>query len=239
MKLLINKITIYLSMILLFSCTAADLNRTAQLLEGALTTGDISAGLKQALEIGIKEGSNKLSATNGYLNSPYKILLPKEAQQVIEKLSFIPGWNSVEKTITQKLNRAAEDAAKSAAPIFVDAITKMSFNDAKNILMGPRNSATNYLHSATFNPLYAEFQPVIVNSLNKFGALDYWADAVKTYNQIPFVTKLNPKLDDYVANKALDGLFSMVEKKEAGIRTDVNQRTTALLKQVFAQQDGR
>ncbi len=220
------------------SCSSADLNRVLGTIgEGGLTTAQIASGLKQALEIGIKEGATKLSGLDGYYKSPYKIFLPEEAQKVVDKLSFVPGWNNVEAEITKKLNRAAEDAAKSAAPIFVDAITSMSFDDALNILMGEQNAATNYLNKRTYDALYRAFQPVILESLNKFGALDYWADAVNTYNKIPFVNKLNPRIDDYVANKALDGLFGMVAKKELKIRSDVSARTTDLLRKVFAKQD--
>ncbi len=218
----------------IFSCSSADLNRVlGTLSDTPLSTSQIANGLKQALKIGIKDGATKLSALDGYYKSPYKIFLPEEARSVVDKLSFIPGWTNVESEITKKLNRAAEDAAKSAGPIFVAAITSMSFDDALNILMGQKNAATTFLHGRTYDPLYNEFQPVILTSLNKFGALDYWADAVNTYNKIPFVTKLNPKIDDYVANRALDGLFSMVEIKESDIRTDVSQRTTDLLKKVF------
>ena len=103
--------------------------------------------------------------------------------------------------------------------------------------MGDKDAATQYLHRVTYNSLYSEFNPVIVNSLNKFGALDYWESAVNKYNSIPFVTKVNPDLADHVTEKALVGLFDVVEQKELGIRTDISQRTSALLKKVFAQQD--
>ena len=105
------------------------------------------------------------------------------------------------------------------------------------ILMGEKNAATLYLHDRTYQHLYDEFKPEIIKSLNKFGALDYWTDAVNAYNKIPFVKKMNPELEDYVATKSLGSLFNQVEKQELKIRTDINSRTTDLLKRVFAKQD--
>ena len=212
---------------------------TLQQLSGGLepTTAEIGQGLKQALELGISEGATLLSQRDGYFKSQYKILLPAEARKVTDKLKFIPGFSDVENVVLEKLNRAAEDAAASAKPIFVNAIREMTFEDALNILMGPDNAATQYLDLKTHDPLYNEFHPVIVASLNKFNAIEYWADAVNAYNKIPLVEKVNPSLDQYVTEKALDGLFGMVAKKELQIRTDINSRTTDLLKKVFAKQD--
>lgn len=203
----------------------------------ALTSGEIASGLKQALEFGITEGATKLSQQDGYFKSAYKILLPPEARKVTEKLKSIPGFTNVENIILEKINRGAEDAAKKAAPIFKNAITSMTFNDALGILMGNQNAATRYLQNATTNQLYAEFNPVIAESLDKFSARKYWADAVNAYNKIPLVEKANPDLDDYVTKQALTGLFSMVEKKEIEIRSNIASRTTDLLKKVFAKQD--
>lgn len=212
---------------------------TLQQIAGSLepTNAEIGQGLKQALEIGISEGATLLSQRDGYFKSPYKILLPAEARRVTDKLKFIPGFSDVENIILEKLNRAAEDAATSAKPIFVSAIKQMTFDDALNILMGPQNAATQYLDQKTHAPLYTEFHPVVVTSLNKFNAIEYWADAVNAYNKIPLVEKVNPSLDQYVTEAALDGLFAMVEKKEIQIRTDISSRTTELLKKVFAKQD--
>ena len=201
------------------------------------TSAEIGQGLKQALEFGISEGAALLAQKDGYFKSEYKILLPAEARKVTDRLKFIPGFNDVENIILEKLNRAAEDAAASAKPIFVNAIREMTFDDALNILMGPQNAATQYLDQKTHVPLYNEFHPVVVTSLNKFNAIQYWADAVNAYNKIPLVEKVNPSLDQYVTEAALDGLFGMVAKKELQIRTDINSRTTDLLKKVFAKQD--
>ncbi len=240
---MIKKFTAFvmiLSCLTLSSCTQL-LDAAGQVLgDGSgLTTQQIGMGLKQALELGITEGANKLSLKDGYFKSPYKVLLPEEAQKVTQRLSQIPGFQDVEQKLLEKINRGAEDAAKKAAPIFKSAITQMTFQDATQILMGNNNAATNYLQGATQTKLYNEFNPVIVNSLNKFGALDYWTEVVTNYNKIPLVKKINPRLDDHITTKALDGLFKMVEKKEMGIRTNINERKTDLLKKVFAKQDNK
>lgn len=220
------------------SCDPAALQQVMDTLgTGELTNGEVSNGLKQALEVGITKGSQQLSKQNGYYKSPYKILLPAEARKVTDKLKVIPGFSDVEDVILEKINRGAEDAAKKAKPIFVTAIKSMSFGDAMDILLGQQNSATTYLNRTTYNPLYKEFNPVIVKSLDKFNARKYWSDVVGKYNSLPFVEKLNPKLDDYVTKEALKGLFSMVEKEEKNIRTNIRARTTDLLKKVFARQD--
>lgn len=235
-----KKVSVFLFALLFFACTPAELeNALGTVLSngGSLSSQEVGSGLKQALNFGISKGSDRLSSTNGYYKSIYKILLPKEARQVTDKLKVIPGFTNVEDVILEKINRAAEDAAKKAKPIFVGAIKQMSFQDAMGILMGNKNAATSYLDRTTRNKLYGEFEPVIVNSLNKFNAIDYWADAVNAYNKIPLVKKVNPKLDDYVTTSALNGLFGMVEKEELNIRSNLSARTTDLLKRVFAKQD--
>ncbi|MCB9304420.1 MAG: DUF4197 domain-containing protein [Lewinellaceae bacterium] len=236
-----KKIAIVMMILSLSACTAQQIQSTLDTLGGAsgLTTAEIGSGLKQALEFGIGEGAQRLSQKDGYFKSPYKILLPPEARKVTDKLKNVPGFSSLEADILEKINRGAEDAAKKAKPIFVDAIRQMTFSDAMDILMGADNAATQYLNRTTNSKLYQEFNPVIIESLDKFNARKYWADAVNAYNKIPFVDKANPDLDDYVTNEALKGLFSMVEKKELQIRTDVSARTTDLLKKVFAKQDNK
>ena len=135
------------------------------------------------------------------------------------------------------LNRAAEDAVKEATPIFVDAVKQMTFNDAKNILMGNESSATTYLQNTTSNALYAKFNPVIKNSFAKVGADKVWTNIITKYNSIPLVKKVNPDLTDYTTNKAMEGVFKMVAVEEKEIRTNLNARSSDLLKKVFALQD--
>ena len=238
---MIKKITALLIIASLMGCTAQQIQSTLDTLAGAqgLTSAEVGAGLKQALEFGISEGAERLSRQDGYFKSPYKILLPPEARKITDKLQNVPGFRSVEETILEKINRGAEDAAKKAKPIFVSAIKQMTFADAMDILMGQDDAATQYLHRTTFDALYQEFNPVIVESLDKFNARQYWADAVNTYNSLPLVEKANPDLGDYVTQEALKGLFAMVEKKERNIRNDISARTTDLLKKVFAKQDNK
>lgn len=223
----------------LMSCDPAALQRMLDEVAEAntLTTAEIAKGLKEALSIGVEKGVQTLAKQDGFYKTAYKIMLPTEAQNLTNKLSNIPGFNQVEDIILEKINRSAEDAVKRASPIFASAITTMSFNDAMNILMGEKNSATQYLHHSTYQGLYNEFKPEVVKSLNKFGALDYWSDAVNAYNSIPFVKKMNPELQDYVVSKALESLFDQVEKRELKIRTDLSSRSSDLLKRVFAKQD--
>ena len=201
-------------LILLSSCDEATLKKVMDAANAAtgteLTTAEIAQGLKQALQKGVESGVTYLSKTDGFYQSPYKIFLPEEAQKVVDKLKFVPGFDQVEEVILEKINRSAEDAVKKATHIFTDAITSMTINDAMGILMGENNAATTYLNQKTYNPLFGEFQPVIVNSLNKYNALDYWTDAVTAYNKIPFVTKVNPKLEDYITEKALKSLFDRI-----------------------------
>ena len=227
----------------LLSCDPAALDAALGTLTqgtgGGLSQQTIGQGLKQALDIGIQQGATKLSAENGFVNSPYKILLPPEARKVTDKLQGVPGFSNLEAKIIEKVNEGASDAAKKAYPIFRDAITQMTFTDALNILKGDKNAATQYLRRVTTDQLYQEFNPIIVQSLDKFGARKIYGDAVNTYNKLPFNggDTVNNDLDDYVTRQALDGLFGMVAKKELDIRQNVSARTTDLLRQVFAAQD--
>lgn len=197
---------------------------------------DISKGLKEALDKGVESAVNQLSADNGYLSSQYKILIPEDAQKVIDKVKMIPGFEDVETKLINQMNKAAEIAAKKATPIFAKAITDMSFADAKNILTGPENAATTYLSNSSRQALFTEFMPIIQSSLDEVNARSYWKSITTAYNKIPFVKKMNPDLDNHVNNKALDGLFGVIAVKEKGIRTDVNQRTSDLLMKVFGNQ---
>ena len=222
----------------LVSCDPQDLQRVLDSVnQGPLTEIDISNGLKEALQFGVDNSVNFLSAEDGFYKSVYKIVLPEEANIVIDKLSIVPGFDNLEEELIKRINRAAEDAASKAGPIFIDAVRGITFDDAMNILMGEQNAATQYLHGKTYNQLYDTFKPVLIESLNKFNALDYWGDAVTAYNKLPFVKDVNPDLADHINQKALYGLFDLIEEKELGIRSDISQRTTALLQRVFAEQD--
>lgn len=226
------------------SCTPEALSQVLDVVSAGTGTGEIPltqdqiiAGLKEALVKGAVNGSSTVSALNGYYENPsIKILFPEEAQKVEQKLRDI-GMGSLVDDLIEKVNHSAEDAAKEAAPIFKSAITSMTVTDAMDILMGSETAATDYLRKTTTAGLYSSFEPVIVKHLNNRGALDKWTDVVTTYNKIPFVQKLNPSLQDHVTNKAIDGLFQMIAKEETLIRQNPLERTTDLLKKVFAKQD--
>lgn len=196
-----------------------------------------SLGLKEALNVGIQVAVDELSAEGGYLNSQFKILIPEEAQKVISTVKKVPGFTDIEDKLISKMNEAAEHAAKKATPIFVNAIKQMTVRDATSILFGEKNAATMYLQQTSRQALYDAFMPIIQSSLDEVNARTYWASAVEAYNKIPFQRKLNPALDDHVNQKGLDGLFGLIEQKEAGIRGDASQRTSPLLKEVFGRLD--
>lgn len=201
------------------------------------TIAEIGQGLKEALSNGITKGVNVLSARDGYFKSAYKILLPEEARKVTDKLRAVPGFTNLENELLEKINRGAEDAAKEAGPIFLNAIKAMTIQNAANILMGADNAATQYLQGTTSQQLYDKFNPKIVASLDKIGANSLWTKAADTYNKIPLVTKVNNDLDDYVTKEALKGLFAKVAEEEKNIRRNKLFRTSDLLKKVFAKQD--
>jgi hypothetical protein len=204
---------------------------------GGIGKIDISGGLKEALNNGISKQVSKLTATDGfYKNEAVKILLPEELRKVDSRLRKI-GLSSLADEGLILLNRAAEDAVKEATPIFVDAVRNMSFADAKGILMGNESSATSYLQNSTSTALYGKFNPVIKNSFDKVGADQVWTNIITKYNSIPFVSKVNPDLTDYVTNQAMNGVFKMIAIEEKSIRTDLNSRTSVLLQSVFALQD--
>jgi len=204
---------------------------------GSLSADEMSGGLKEALQLGVGEAVDRLSAENGYLESPYKILLPEEARQVVDKLKMVPGFTNVEQELIQRVNRAAELAAREATPIFTDAITQMTFRDAADILTGEQDAATQYLHRSTHDKLFTAFEPIVIDALDEVNARTYWREATTAYNRLPFVRRVETELDDYVTEEALSGLFGLIEKKESEIRTDIGSRTSPLLKKVFAQQD--
>lgn len=198
---------------------------------------DIAGGLKEALNKGINEQVTKLTATDGfYKNQAVKILLPEELQKVDKTLRKM-GMSKLADDGIKALNRAAEDAVKESTPIFVDAVKNITINDAKSILLGKEDAATNYLQTSTRNPLYVKFNPVVKESIGKVGADVIWNNIIKKYNNLPLVTKVNPDINDYVTNKALDGVFKMISLEEKNIRTNLNSRTSDLLKKVFALQD--
>ena len=210
------------------------MNNTQQ--TGALSSLDISNGLKQALELGISQGVDLLSQKDCYYGSSLaKILFPEPLQKVDKTLRSI-GLGSLADEGVKLLNRAAEDAVTQAKPIFINAVKNLSFSDATAILTGGKNAATEYLKSTTTQSLVQAFSPKIEASLSKVGADQVWNNIITKYNSIPLVTKVEPNLTSYVTEKAIDGLFLQIAQKEEDIRTNISSRTTPLLQKVFAKQ---
>jgi len=202
-----------------------------------LSNADIAAGLRQALDQGIDQQVTKLTQTDGFFkNELVKILLPEELRKVDKGLRDIGLGNLADEGL-KVLNRAAEDAVGEATPIFVNAVKEITFRDAKNILLGEDNAATEYLVGRTQTELYNKFQPVINKSFNKVGADQIWSNLINKYNAIPFTSNVNPDLTDYVTKEALSGVYKMIAVEEKDIRTKISSRSTDLLKKVFALQD--
>lgn len=230
----------FLVLILFFNLTScAELQDVVNKLPqgGGLSNADIASGLRQALDFGIDKQVSKLTQTDGFFkNELVKILLPDELKKVDKTLRDI-GLGKLADEGLKILNRAAEDAVKEATPIFVGAVKGITFTDAKNILLGNDNAATQYLTSKTQNELYEKFHPVINSSFSKVGADRIWGNLINKYNALPLTNDVNPDLTDYVTGEALKGVYTMIAVEEKEIRTKLSSRTTDLLKKVFALQD--
>jgi hypothetical protein len=235
-----KKILILIPFLFVFLCSCDTLNQVAQSTVNQLgnpTNLEISNGLKQALELGTSKSSDRLSTVNGFFsNAAVKILFPPEAQKVEKTLRSI-GLGKLADNVILSLNRAAEDAAGKAKPIFVSAIKQMTLRDVTNILLGNQDAATQYFKRTTTSQLATSFKPVIQTSLNNVGATKYYGDAAAAYNKVPFVSKVNPDISDYVTQKAIDGLFVEIAKEELNIRQNLGARTTPLLQKVFGYYD--
>jgi hypothetical protein len=202
---------------------------------GGLSENEIVLGLKEALNVGISNGSAEASKVDGFFkNELIKIAVPPEAQKVAETLRKMGLGAEVDK-FTLSLNRAAEDAAKKSKPIFVKAITSMTVPDALGILKGQDDAATQYLKKSTNAELFKTFFPVVDSTLKLNKATQYYADIVNTYNQIPLVKKVNPNLKEYATQKTIDGLYVLIAQEEKKIRKDPVARVSDLLKKVFSQ----
>lgn len=202
-----------------------------------LSNEEIGNGLRAALDKGISKQVSLLTKTDGFFkNDLVKILMPEELQKVDKTLRDIGLGNLADEGL-KVLNRAAEDAVAEATPIFVNAVKEISFNDAKGILLGNEQAATNYLKERTTTDLYAKFNPVIKTSFEKVGADKVWASLISKYNAIPLTSNVNPDLTDYVTQEALKGVYTMIAVEEKEIRNKASSRTTDLLKKVFALQD--
>jgi hypothetical protein len=198
-----------------------------------LTNTEAANGLKEALIQGISKGSDQASKTDGFnLNSLIRIPFPPDAQKMATTLRKIGLGSQVDK-FELSLNRGAEDAAKSAKPIFINAIKSLSFSDVWNILTGQKDAATQYLKRTTTSQLTTAFMPIMQQSLEKVDATKYYSSLSTTYNKLPLVTPVQTDLNQYATGKAIDGLFTLIAQEEADIRENPVARTTSLLKKVF------
>ncbi|MDM1298972.1 DUF4197 domain-containing protein [Empedobacter falsenii] len=203
-----------------------------------LSNATVASGLKEALSLGLTDGIKSLGQKNGfYNNSVAKILMPEELQNVEKTLRSL-GMGSLADKGIKLLNSAAEDAVSEAAPIFVNAVTSMTITDAKDILLGGNNSATNYLKLKTTSELTKAFQPKVEASLGKVGADKVWNNLITKYNTLTG-NQIDPNLNAYVTQQTINGVFNMVAEKEEGIRGNKALRTTSLLQQVFGAQDSK
>jgi hypothetical protein len=218
------------------SCTKEELDQA--LATQGVTDEEIVKGLKSALEVGTDTSVKTTNKTDGYYaNAAIKIFLPTEVNSVIDKVKLVPGGTTLVTNTIEKLNRAAEDAAGEAKPIFVNAITSMTIADGKTILFGKDSfGATTYLKTKTTADLKLAFNPKIKVSLDKVGATDIWKTFANTYNLVS-TTKLNTDLVDYTTTKALDGLFYVVGTEEQAIRKDPLARVNSILQKVFGELD--
>lgn len=200
-----------------------------------ITNTEIVAGLKEALDMGAKAATNKLSVKDGFFgNAMVKVLMPPEVAKVESTLRQFGMGAYVDKAILS-MNRAAEDAAIQAQPIFMNAIRNMTIQDALNILKGSNDAATQYLKSKTMAQLQTAFKPVIENSLDKVNATKYWREVFEIYNNLPTTyNKVNPDLSAYVTDRALNGVFLYIAEEENKIRMNPAARVTDILKKVFS-----
>jgi Protein of unknown function (DUF4197) len=199
-----------------------------------LSNEEVIKGLKEALSIGTNNSSQTAGKLDGFYKNPNLFIpWPEEAVEVKNKLTSL-GLSSKVEEFEMSLNRAAEEAALNAAPIFLNAITSMNLQDGFSILKGTDTAATNYLRKSTYEPLKDKFLPTVQAAIAKVQVTSYWNPLISTYNKIPFVKKQNPDLDQYVTNKAINGLMLLIANEEKNIRNNPAARVSDLLKKVFA-----
>jgi len=210
-------------------------NATNTLTSGGsnLSESEIAKGLKEALDVGTKNAVGSVSKANGYLKNPkVKIPFPPEVKKVENAVRNV-GMGKQADDFVVALNRAAEDAAKSATPIFAEAIKNMTLADAKAVLKGNETAATDLMKGKTSAELAAKFKPIVQQSMQKVQVTKYWKPIATKYNQLPMTQKVNPDLEKYVTDKAIEGLFKMIAEEEIKIRKDPAARVSDILKSVF------
>lgn len=248
----LNRILPFLLLFIFTGC--AELMQMAQPTSSSdqpLTQTEVNGGLKEALIVGINNSANILGATDGYYKDDLvKILLPPEADVIVQNVSKIPGGNELIEEVLLKINRAAEDAVKDAKPIFINSIKSMTFSDAVGILKGGEDAATQYLHDTTYDKLFTLYQPKIEASVEKklvgnISTGQSWDTLTEQWNgiaksvlgQFAGFKPVEVELDEYLTEKALDGLFLKIAEEEKKIRKDPMGQASDLLKRVFGSVD--
>ncbi|HPF89296.1 MAG: DUF4197 domain-containing protein [Flavobacteriales bacterium] len=230
-----------LLLVCLFSCSPQDMQNVLNSLPSntALSNEEVISGLKEALRLGTERSVEKASVVDGFWNDArIRIPFPAEAMKVKNTLMDLGIKKPVE-DFEHTMNKAAEEAAKEAVPVFVDAITNMSIQDGFNLLRGGENAATNFLREKTSEALRAKFTPVVEKATQQVALTSYWTPVANAYNTASLLTggkAVDPDLNAYVTTKAMDGLFLLLADEEKKIRQDPAARATALLQKVFAQQ---
>ncbi len=227
------------------ACTSQQLQQTADAAKNAvnagtgtpaanpLTNDEVISGLRDALTVGTNNSSAFASKVDGFYKNPKLFIpFPSEAQKVKDWAIKLKMEAQLDKFV-ETLNRSAEEAAKDAAPVFVNAIKGMSIGDGFAILKGADNAATQYLKDKTTAELRVKFTPVVQNAINKVEVTKYWNPIINNYNKVPFVEKQNPDLTAYVTDRAMEGLFKLIAEEELKIRKDPVARVTDILKRVF------
>lgn len=197
----------------------------------------IESGLREALKVGTQNAANITGQLDGFLgNEAIKIMMPEKLQTLDSALRMV-GFGPKLDEFVVSMNRAAEQAAPLAKPIFEEAITQMSFEDVKRIFEGGDTAATDYFKEKTSNKLAAAFRPKVEEAMSQVGVTQQYKELVGRYSAIPFVKSEMFDLDQYVVNGGLDGgLFHVLAEEEQKIRTDPTARVTDLLQEVFAKQ---
>ena len=226
--------------VFLSACSSADLNKLLQGVggQGPLTQTEVSQGLREALIQGISRGADQASRVDGFFgNDLIRILLPEDARRVESTLRQIGLGSEVDRALLA-INRGAERAAQEAKPIFIQAIRQMTIQDAFQLLRGDQDAATQFLRRSTESQLIELFQPRIQESLNEVGATRFYTDIANTYNSLPLINRrIDPDLNAYVTERAIDGLFQLIAIEEKNIRENPLDRTSAIMRRVFAAQD--
>ena len=232
-----NIFCLVITSVFFFSCES--MPDLSGLLSDELTEGNIADGLKQALSKGTDRAVSTLSKKGGYGNNAlYRLTVPEDIQKVAKTLRKM-GLGSMVDSFENKMNDAAEEAVKQAGPVFIDAITAMTLDDARKILMGSDTAATDFFKVKTGKILKDKYLPIVKNRMSDIGLVSEFNKLMDRYNSIPFITKMDFTLENYVTDKALTGLFGMLAETEKDIRKNPVERTTSLLKRVFAEQDNK